>query len=55
MIAFRREMCTYCGGCVSLCAFSALELVETGRELRTLRGCAEEDGRGCPLSCAAAV
>lgn len=29
MIQLRRELCTYCGGCVSLCPSGALELAET--------------------------
>jgi digeranylgeranylglycerophospholipid reductase len=43
MIVFRRELCAYCGGCVSLCPFAALELAETRLAI------AEERCTGCGL------
>jgi digeranylgeranylglycerophospholipid reductase len=43
MITFRREVCTYCGGCVSLCPSDALDLAETQLVI------ADERCSGCEL------
>lgn len=43
MIALQRELCTYCGGCVSVCPSAALELADTWLTV------VEERCTGCEL------